>query len=110
MHRELLGVCCTGQDHLQQNRSHTGDFGRDAACPTGWIGTAAPTSEARSPGSSLAEGSGACHLGCRIAWGQMCPEAVPAGWGAGDRVCPAPRMGTGTKVLGHCLQTSCCCR
>lgn len=67
MHGELLGVCCTGQDRPQHNRSHPGDFGRDAACPTGWIGTAAPASEARSPGSSLAEGSAACHLGCHIA-------------------------------------------
>ena len=97
---EVLGVCCTGQDCSQHSRSRAGDLGRDAACPAGWIGTAAPASETWSPGSSLAEGSGTCDLGCHIPRGRMCPEAVPAWRGAGRQGQGMPSLQDGDRDCG----------
>lgn len=97
MHRELLGVCCTGQDHLQQNRSHTGDFGRDAACPTGWIGTLLPPARLGPRGAASQKALVPVTWGvalrgdkCALKLSQLGGElgtgcAQPPGWGQGQR-------------------------
>lgn len=105
---ELLGVCCTSQDHSQHSRSHAGDLGRGRSLPS-WLDwhhcsvrlgpRGAASQKALAPVTWVVTSHGAERA---LKLSQLSREL-----GDRSRVCPASRTETGTEMLGHCLQTSC---